>query len=446
MGNRATIFLKLAILLVVLVANVTFPNRSIGQAADAESAAATRPDETQRLRRRPPGRSSIHGSISGSQPNELADHPLAQLLDQLSEQNHLQLELYGYLQQGVTLNPASPRDRINGPVLNNYRSNAYQMNGLYLVAERKVDTDRNAIQWGGRMDTLYGTDAAFGLSEGFDANLVSDDSSRFYKLALPQVYANIYVPVASGISCKVGKFYSPVGNEWLYNSENFFYSHFLSWNIQPGTHTGALFETKLQDGWELRFGPNFGWNTSENSNNAVSYLGSLQWTSSDEHSNAYFAIQTGKQRTVLTSADSNVTIYSLVLNQDCGDRWHYMLEHDLLISNSRTGVERDSFEAYSLAHYLFYTFCQHWRAGLRLEWLRDDDGTLAGFEPSMPKAPGSYYNLTIGLNWFPREHLRVRPEIRWDWQNRDSGLAVPAFDDGTATNQCLFGCDVLWEF
>jgi hypothetical protein len=86
------------------------------------------------------------------------------------------------------------------------------------------------------------------------------------------------------------------------------------------------------------------------------------------------------------------------------------------------------------------------RAGVRLEWLRDDDGTLSGFDPRRPPAPGSYYNLTLGLNWHPLDHVRVRPEIRWDWQDRDSELDVPAFDDGTSTNQWLFGCDVLWEF
>ena len=402
--------------------------------------------DVQPIRRRPPARSSTHGSISGSQPNELADHPLASLLDNISEQNCLQVEFYGYLQQGLTLNPASPRDRSNGPVLNNYRSNAYQMNGLYLVGERKVDPDDCAVQLGGRVDTLYGTDAAFGLSEGFDADLVSDESSRFYKLAFPQIYGNVFLPVGPGISCKVGKFYSLVGNEWLYNTENFFYSHFLSWNIQPGTHTGALLETRLSDQWELCFGPNLGWNTSENSNRSISYLGSLQWMSSDERSQVYFAFQNGKQRTVITTADSNVMIYSLVVNQDIADRWHYMLEHDLLVSNSRTGTPSDDFESYSVAHYLFYTFCEHWRAGLRFEWFRDDDGTLTGFEPRRPPAPGSYYNVTLGLNWHPLEHVRVRPEFRWDWQDRDSELDVPAFDDGTSTNQWLFGCDVIWEY
>ena len=355
------------------------------------------------------------------------------------------LEFYGYLNQGVTLNPDSPNDRTNGQVLNNYRSNAYQLNGLYLVAERKVDPACDRVQLGGRIDTLYGTDAAFGLTRGLDENIVSDNSSRFYKLAFPQIYGNVFLPIGPGVSFKVGHFFSPVGNEWLYNTKNFFYSHFLSWNLQPGTHTGVLAETKLGDCIDVRFGPNFGWNTAENSNDAISLLGSVTWKA-DEGTEVYFAIQTGRQREVITVADSDVTNYSLVINRDIGDDWHYMLEHDLLLSNSRTGTAADDFETYSVANYLFHKINDQWRGGLRFEWLRDDDGVLTGFEPTRPSAPGSYYNLTVGLNWQPLPHVRIRPEIRRDWQVRDSRAAPAAFNDGTSTNQWLLACDVLWEF
>ena len=390
--------------------------------------------------------SVLHGPISGSQANTSAEHPIANLLDRASETNPLGIELFGYLQQGVTLNPDSPNDRTNGPVLNNYRSNAYQMVGVYLVAERKVNPDCGRIQLGGRIDTLYGTDAAFGLSNGLDGKIVSDEASRFYKLAFPQIYANLFLPIGPGVSVKVGHFFSPVGNEWLYNTENFFYSHFLSWNIQPGTHTGLLVETELMDSIEVRFGPNFGWNTSQDSNDSISWAASLDWKSPDQRSEVYFAIQTGRQREVVTIADSNVSVYSLIINQDLGDRWHYQLEHDLLTSRSRTGTASDNFESYSIANYLFYNFSDCWRGGLRVEWLRDDDGTLAGFDPTRPASPGSFYNLTLGLNWQPREHLRVRPEIRHDWQVRDTNAIPPAFDDGTSTNQWLLACDVLFEF
>lgn len=400
--------------------------------------------------RRPPAPSTIHGSISGSQANPLvdplADHAIANLLDQISQTNPLGFELFGYLNQGVTLNPDSPRDRTNGPVLNNYRSNAFQMNGLYLVAQRKVNPDCCQIQIGGRIDTLYGTDATFGLSNGLDANIVSDESSRFYKLAFPQIYGNISLPIGRGVSFKVGHFFSPVGNEWLYNTENFFYSHFLSWNIQPATHTGVIMETKLLDSIEIQVGPNFGWNTVQDSNDSISWLGTIDWKSQNERSEIYFAIQTGRQREVITVADSNVTVYSLIMNQDLHDRWHYQFEHDLLVSNSRTDTPSDDFESYSIANYLFYTINHCWRAGTRFEWLRDDDGTLAGFDPTRPAAPGSYYNLTLGLNWQPRSHIRVRPEIRRDWQVRDSKTIAAAFDDGSSTNQWLIACDLLIEF
>ena len=181
--------------------------------APAELSSANSPQSTPNAPkpepRRPPALRDVHGSIRGSQANPAADHPLARLLDHFSERNKLDVEIYGYLEQGFTWNPDSPVDRTNGPVLNNYRSNAYQMNGIYLVAERKVDSDRDAIQLGGRLDQLYGTDAAFALTTGFDENIVSDAASSFYKLAFPQAYANLFLPIGRGTSFKVGMFIRP---------------------------------------------------------------------------------------------------------------------------------------------------------------------------------------------------------------------------------------------
>lgn len=411
----------------------------------APSGVSTAPEANREsARRRAPAPRTTHGSISGSQANPLADHPIAQLLDDISASNPLGVELFGYLDQGVTLNPASPSDRLNGPIETNYRSNDYQVNGLYLVAERKVDPKFWCPQLGGRADVLFGTDAPLGgTSLGFDDQI---SSGRFYKLAIPQLYGNLFLPISNGISFKFGKFYTPIGNEWLINTENFFYSHFLSWNIQPGTHTGVLAEAQLTDTIQIQFGPNLGWNTSENSNQAVSFLTTFDWRSRDDRTRLDFAIQTGRQQGVISVADANVTMYSLIFNQDIREDWHYLLEHDLLVGNSRVGLAADDFESYSLANYLFYDMNERWRAALRFEWLRDDDGTLTGFDPTRPAAPGVFYNLTLGLNWHPREHLRIRPEIRRDWQVRDTGDIPPAFDDSTSTNQWLFACDVLWEF
>ena len=96
--------------------------------------------------------------------------------------------------------------------------------------------------------------------------------------------------------------------------------------------------------------------------------------------------------------------------------------------------------------YLFRNIDQHWRAGIRLEWLRDDDGLVRPFESTSPAAPGSYYEVTLGLNWRPRAHLRIRPEIRYDHQSRDNRSLPAAFNGGNSADQWLFSCDALWEF
>ena len=108
-----------------------FPQAALAQTGTvaAQSSRASAAAPTPRLRRAPAPR-TLHGSISGSQANPLTDHAVARLFDRISDQNRFGFDFYGYLDQGVTLNPDSPDDRINGPVLSNYRSNDYQMNGL----------------------------------------------------------------------------------------------------------------------------------------------------------------------------------------------------------------------------------------------------------------------------------------------------------------------------
>jgi len=48
------------------------------------------------------------------------------------------IDISGWLDQGITLNGNNPLNRFNGPVTFNDRSNEYQMNQLYLYAERKT--------------------------------------------------------------------------------------------------------------------------------------------------------------------------------------------------------------------------------------------------------------------------------------------------------------------
>jgi hypothetical protein len=103
---------------------------------------------------------------------------------------------------------------------------------------------------------------------------------------------------------------------------------------------------------------------------------------------------------------------------------------------------------YGIDQYLYYTMNDCWKAGLRFEWFRDEDGTRVGLNrPSNPNNPpyvGNFFSLTFGLNWTPTANLTVRPEIRADWY--DGKQARLPYDDGTEDSQLLLGVDVIWRF
>ena len=391
-----------------------------------------------------PMRRGTHGSIDGSAANLQADHPIARTFQKISEWGGPRCHVYGYVDQGFTWNPASPSNRTNGLVQTNYRSNDYQLNAIYLVTERTVDTSRHAIQVGGRLDTVYGTDARFMLTQGLDEKIVPNGDMT---LAFQRAYLNLFLPFGRGASIKVGTFVTPIGNESGYAPSNFFYSHLLMDNIQPGTLTGFLVEYPLTDNLNISFGPNLGWGTLNNINHSVSYAGSATWTSTDRKTQLQFDFQSGKQRTAVTSEDALVFYYSLIFDRQLADRWHYVMEHDLMNSRSRMGNPQDDYEFYTLANYLIYQINHQWRSAVRVEWLQNDGGPLSGVISDPLAASGNYYNITMGLNWKPRNHLRFRPELRYDWQSRDPNSTLPlSFDDYTSAKQWLMACDMLWEF
>ncbi len=117
----------------------------------------------------------------------------------------------GWLDQGATLNTLSPRDRINGPVTFNNRSNDYQLNQLYGRLKRDVDTESDCWDLGGRIDFLYGTDSIYTEARGLET---FDDFSPKWNAqqlgaALPQCYMEAYCPWGDGLDMKLGHYYAP---------------------------------------------------------------------------------------------------------------------------------------------------------------------------------------------------------------------------------------------
>lgn len=344
----------------------------------------------------------------------------------------------GWIDQGITINTLSPRDRSNGTVTFNNRSNEYQLNQSYLRFRRDIDTECDAWQMGGRVDLLYGTDSYYASTRGLEVN---DDFSpkwnaQQYGLAMPQVYAEVFAPWGNGVSMKLGHFYSFFGYEAVTAPDNFFYSHSYTFQYgEPVTYTGMVGSTKVGN-FTIEAGVTRGWDNWNDNNSDLGFVGGLDWNSSDGRTCLGIDVTAAREQPDAGSAVR--TAYSLMFLQKLGERWQYVIQHDL---GTEPGVGIDGRTAtwYGLDQYFFYTISETWKAGMRYEWFRDDGGARV---PDVHQT-ADYFELSAGMNWTPNERVVVRPELRWDWTTTAD---CRPFGDHTRSSQILLDCDVIVKF
>lgn len=368
---------------------------------------------------------------------------------------------YGWISQGITVNTDSPADRFNGPQTFNDRSNEYQMNQLYLVMERPVDSTLCRWDFGGRVDLLYGTDYFFVEANSLETR--DDGSPRWnsgngprgtgaslYGLAMPQLYAELAAPWGAGLTMKIGHFYSILGYETAMDPVNFFYSRsYMRQYAEPFTETGFLLNYPFAPAWSVQAGVTRGWNNWEDLNDKGSFLGGLQWRCPDGQTSLRFALQTGSED---LSGQNNRTVYSLVYHRVITPALVYVLQHDL---GTEGGAATDSnFQPktakwYGIAQYLFYNVTPTTALGLRVEWFRDQDNArVLGIPFESVAQGGTYVEVTGGVNWQPYERVTLRSELRWDRSTTDAPLLGIGgmYDDFSDKDQLTWATNLIVRF
>ena len=357
------------------------------------------------------------------------------------------IELGGWLDQGLTINDRGPVNRFNGPVTFNDRSNEYQMNQLYLYAQRVTETCGCGFDVGGRVDLLYGTDHRFTAANGLEDNW--NLGQRFYGLAMPQAYIDV---AWNDWTVRMGHFYTILGYESVMAPENFFYSHAYTMQYgEPFTHTGLLATYDLNDFWSFSAGFHRGWNQWEDNNDRLGFLGGVSWKSPSDRTTVDFAVTTSNED---DAGLYNRFAYSLVMAHQATPRLRWVLQHDLGYEDNAVAGVQDA-EWCGINSYMFYDLNSCWTLGLRYEWFHDDDGTrvqsgnAAGGAPNgiqLNGIPAHWQELAVGLNYKPNANLIWRTECRWDWV--DPIIAVPdgAFNDYNDRNQFLWTADVIVQF
>jgi hypothetical protein len=326
-------------------------------------------------------------------------------------------KVHGWIAGGITGNARNTTGRFNGPLSFNDRRDEPMLNQLYTVIERPLDTE-NGWDIGGRADLLFGTDYIFTQAAGLETRRDFSpkwNNRRFYGLAMPQMYLEAGY---GDLSVKLGHFYTILGYEVVTAPDNFFYSHAITMQYaEPFTQTGGLGTWNANDNWTFSAGLVDGWDKFDPLSSRAQFLGGASYTPDHEQYSIVCAVITGDEDGSELPVIGNRTLYTIVFSLNVTENLQYVIEHDHGI---QSGVEDGTWEWYGVNQYLFYTLNDRWKAGVRGEWFRDDDGVrVAAVRESNLTSPGGYrgnfFEMTAGLNWLPTSNLTLRPEVRWDW-------------------------------
>jgi hypothetical protein len=368
------------------------------------------------------------------------------------------LDIRGFIDVGAGLNPDSPLNRYNGPVGYDDRSNELQLNQLYLTAERltKVENDCG-MDYGYRMDLLYGTDRRFVQTvPGSEWDSAWDNGNRFYGLAMPQLYGQFQI---NKLTLEGGHFFAPCGLEVVNADGNFFYSHSYGFLYgMPTTLTGGYATYKLKDKLLVNVGVDTGWNEFTAINGKPNYMFGVNWTSADKDGKLNVTSECFVGNTQTTGPginDSTRVMFCTDINLKLGDKWTYTLENNVA-HDSETGLASGGFGPASWTgwtNYLFYNINDCWGFGIRYEYFEDLDGAVVAEDltgspiTTSTLAPGSkWQDFTMGLNWKPNKNVTCRSEVRWDSAQNGAAVGARPFDDGQKNTQFLWGNDIIIRF
>ncbi|AEG01315.1 porin [Methylomonas methanica] len=349
----------------------------------------------------------------------------------------------GWASGGITYASHNAPSNSNSPITFNDRINEFQLNQLNLFAEKAVNKG-SGWDFGGRVDFMFGTDSRRTQATGWDDRMIPrnngnspGEGERFYDVAFPQAYAEIYAPFGNGITAKIGHFYTIIGYEVVTSPDNFFYSHAYTMQYgEPFTHTGALLSYDINDWLSVTGGAVNGWDNFRQQPGAWDFLGGVTISPSDDTSLAISLISGDTNQT----DNINTTMYSVVLQHSFTEKLHYVLQHDFGVYQNGAANGGQNADWYGVNQYLTYDINDKLGAGVRAEWFRDSQGYRTGIGSG-----GSFYAVTAGLNYAPNAWLKLRPELRYDYFGAD-GDGVKAYDDGNEFDQLGVAMDMIVTF
>ncbi|MEM1070795.1 MAG: outer membrane beta-barrel protein [Planctomycetota bacterium] len=358
----------------------------------------------------------------------------------------LPIEIGGWMSGGFTVNASGNRTgNGNAPLSVNNVADTPLLNQLWFYAAKPLDMETHELDWGFRVDYVFGADGPDNQASGDEGWDFGWNTSRDYGSAIPQIYAEFgWRKTVLRIGYKFGL----QGYEAGQAVDTFFYSHNYAFGYAvPGTHAGAAVTHSLTDQLDIVAGWTMGWDSWwSNYISASTFVGGFTWNLTNTTSITYHVTAgdfgDGTAKNGVRSNNGDLYAHAIVLTHRFSDRFDWAIENTL---GNNTGLGTDDNQWYSLTTYLFFDINDSWAVGSRFEWFRDDDGKRVNVNGA---GAGSYYDATLGVNWYPNANLAIRPEVRWDWfdgqgrpfDSRNGGMS------GTEVHQFTGGLDFVLIF
>ena len=403
--------------------------------------------------------------------------PLMMALDKIGAAkplDDLKLNIYGWVESGYSYNHRhhGHEDEIVPGPFNHEVGNHYMLNQFDLRFERQVDS--KTFDVGGMVEFLYGADAAFSHSGGMALDGVdpttSLSDSQIYNIKyqaepqfdFTQAYVDVNIPVGNGLTFRLGKFVTLLGNETVDPTQNLFYSHSWAFNCVPFSQTGVLGMYKFNDQWKVIAGITRGWDmTLEDNNGAIDGLGNIAYTPDDELS-VVFNWNIGPQnngdnshyRTVLDPIIGWQVTKEFKLTTEC----LFIFDGGYNTEDAAPGVTHAYGDIWSLSIYGSYVLNDYLTVNGRVEKIHsywDPFYPLGSTsDTSQINVAGDFastiniYSFTLGVTVTPLpknailKNLSIRPEIRYDMSED------PVFTQHGSTfkDQITFAADVIFKF
>ena len=372
------------------------------------------------------------------------------------------------------MNPMSPPDQTNFGHLFTDKANQIVLNQAAVTFERDINTAATWWDVGFKVQVMYGMDGQFTQFLGELPNQPSNNRNQF---DIVEANFTMHMPILTpgGTDLKAGQFSTPLGNEVIDPTGNFFYSKSYIFNYGiPLKHTGLLFTTHVNPMVDVYYGYTTGVNTSIGSPGGG-------FNSEEPHFLGGFGLNFSKVTVLaLTHIGPEDPQSLLAVIPDVHSKLRYL--SDAVITwkptTKLTSVTELNYivESYNpangepaygggVAEYLTYPLSSIVTAGLRGEFWRDNNGFFVFAFPnnsdfvnaeygrpngSFNFGPATYGELTLGLNIKPAkmpkevDGLTIRPEIRWDHVYAGHGQ----FGDplGSSKDQVTFGIDLVVPF